>query len=227
MSDSEKQDPPHEEHRETAEPNKLDDTELHEVHAQLMREHREPKENFAPMPLFMVFIFAGLSFWGGVYIVQYSGDFDGFVFDETVRPSEAEPAEPVEFDPFRAGERFYRRNCVACHQADGQGVPGTFPPLVDTDWVEGDKERLIKVVLHGLVGPIEVRGNTYDGVMPGFRGSRDRDIAAVLTWIRTNEWNDADEVDEELVVDVRERYAGRTEPWHVDDLGEPSDPVDE
>ena len=220
MSDSPQQ-PSRPQANPTAEPNKFDDPALHKVHSQLLREKSEPNESFAPMPLFLVFLFAGLSFWAGVYIVKYSGEFDAFVYDETVRPSEDTATTEVTFDPFRAGERFYRRNCMICHQDDGQGVSGAFPPLVSTDWVQGSEERLIKVVLHGLSGPIEVRGNTYNGLMPGFHTSRDRDIAAVLTWIRTNDWgNDAEEITEEEVTAVREQHAGRTSPWTVDELNE-------
>ena len=85
--------------------------------------------------------------------------------------------------------------CVACHLPNGLGQPGAFPPLARSDWVLGDKERLIKISIHGLQGEVLVNGEKYVGVMQGFGqplGSplNDQQIADVLTYIR-NEWGNS------------------------------------
>lgn len=75
--------------------------------------------------------------------------------------------------------------CAACHQSNGQGLPNTFPPLVTSDWVQGDKPRLIKTVLDGLTGPIKVNGEEYNGTMMPFRDNLDdQTIADILTYLR-------------------------------------------
>ncbi len=90
-----------------------------------------------------------------------------------------------------AGERLYNSFCGTCHQRNGQGAPGRFPPLAKTEWVTGSKDRLIRSVVHGLSGEIEVNGETYHGLMPAFDFLSDEDIATILTFIRTHFGNDA------------------------------------
>ncbi|WP_282136719.1 c-type cytochrome [Seonamhaeicola maritimus] len=83
------------------------------------------------------------------------------------------------------GQKIYNTNCAACHQADGNGDV-RFPSLVESDWVSGDKSKLIKVVLEGLDGPIIVNGKPFEGVMPKQDFLSDEDIAKVLSYIRLN-----------------------------------------
>lgn len=84
------------------------------------------------------------------------------------------------------GERIYGNRCVVCHQADGSGIAGNFPPLASHlpafARVEGGREYLIRTVLYGLRGPIEVDGRDYNGVMPAFRRLSDADVAAVVNY---------------------------------------------
>lgn len=101
------------------------------------------------------------------------------------------------------GLKVYNQYCVVCHQADGQGVPNAFPPLIQTDWVLGDKERLIGVVLNGLSGEIEVNGETYNSAMVAHDFLTDEEIAAVITYVRSSFGNDADGVTAEEVAAVR------------------------
>ncbi len=92
-------------------------------------------------------------------------------------PLASTPEERIAF-----GERVYGANCVACHQANGQGLPPAFPPLAGSDFLNADKDRAISVLLNGLDGAITVNGTTFDGVMPALRLS-DEDVANVLTYI--------------------------------------------
>ena len=90
-----------------------------------------------------------------------------------------------------AGKQKFDLYCAACHQTDGKGDGNRFPTLVDTHWVTGDKKRLVQIVLQGIDGPIEVNGETFDGIMPGNQFLSDQDVAEILTYIRTNFGNKA------------------------------------
>ena len=84
------------------------------------------------------------------------------------------------------GKKVYIKTCMVCHQNDGAGVPGLNPPLIKTDWVTGQKNRLINVVLNGLEDPIEVNGEEYSNPMPSMMHLTDQEIADVLTYIRNS-----------------------------------------
>ena len=101
-----------------------------------------------------------------------------------------------------AGQLVYEQNCLSCHQAGGSGVPNLNPPLRGTDWVLGDKTRLINVLLKGLQGQ-EVEGDVYDNAMPAHDFLTDPQIADVLTYIRSNFGNKASAVTAEEVKAVR------------------------
>lgn len=83
-----------------------------------------------------------------------------------------------------AGEATYLANCAACHQPDGKGLTGAFPPLASSDYIRNvPKERLIDVVLKGFSGKVTVNGADYDGVMPALNHLSDTDVANVLSYI--------------------------------------------
>lgn len=209
--------PPTGESRATFEGNKFEDDTLQRVHSQLLREKEEPSENFSYPPLLLVFLFMLLSFGMGVYLIRFSGGFSPFVFNENLAgPGAGADAGPVQKDPLAEGKKVYARNCVACHQADGNGLPGVYPPLVNSDWVQDKPERLIKVVLSGLQGEVVVNGTTYANAMTPFGPLLDDDdIAYVLTYLRTAPEfaNDSYAVSEELVAQVRTEYGSRSEAW--------------
>lgn len=105
------------------------------------------------------------------------------------------------------GASVYTQNCSVCHQTDGSGVPGLYPPLIDTEWINGDETRLISVVLNGLSGPIEVKGENYNNVMPQFSYLDDQEIADLLTYLRQSFDNNSGEITVEAVADVRASQA--------------------
>lgn len=102
-----------------------------------------------------------------------------------------------------AGTKVYNQYCLACHQANGSGVPNMYPPLAKSDWVQGEKERIINVVLKGLSGPIQVNGQAYNQAMPTHNFLSDAQIAATLTYVRQNFGNQADAVSVEEVSKLR------------------------
>ena len=111
----------------------------------------------------------------------------------------AQSSKPAAND---AGKIVYESNCLPCHQIDGSGVPQLNPPLINTDYVKGDKTRLINVVLKGLQGA-EVEGEPYDNPMPAFDFLTDDEVASVLTYIRSNFTNKASAIKKEEVAKVR------------------------
>lgn len=94
---------------------------------------------------------------------------------------------------FERGQQVYLQTCFVCHQTDGQGLPGQFPPLARSDYLMADTARAIRIVLAGQTGKIIVNGRTYDGVMLPLDYLSDEDVAAVLNYAR-NSWGNAGEV---------------------------------
>ena len=89
-----------------------------------------------------------------------------------------------------AGEKAFKSACIACHQVDGKGLPGAFPPLAGSDYLKADKHRAIKNVLQGLTGPVVVNGVTFNSVMPPMSQLPDADLAHALTYAM-NSWGNA------------------------------------
>jgi mono/diheme cytochrome c family protein len=101
------------------------------------------------------------------------------------------------------GKTVYLQNCLTCHQADGGGVPNMNPPLIKTDYVLGDKTRLIKIVLNGFNDRVEIEGEMYNNVMPSLNHLTDKQIADVLTYVRSNFGNKASAVSSAEVKKLR------------------------
>ncbi|MFV8249788.1 copper-containing nitrite reductase [Bdellovibrio bacteriovorus] len=91
------------------------------------------------------------------------------------------PAKTLE-ERLAGGKRIYDSSCFACHQSNGQGLPGAFPPLAKSDFLNNSKEKSISAVIHGLEGPVKVNGKEFNSVMPAQLLS-DEDAANVLTYV--------------------------------------------
>jgi mono/diheme cytochrome c family protein len=101
------------------------------------------------------------------------------------------------------GAKVYQTNCSSCHQANGQGVEGTFPPLAGNPVVTGDPKQVIHIVKYGLNGSIQVSGHTFNGMMPAWgQQLSNADVAAVITYIRSSWGNSAPAVSESDVAGV-------------------------
>jgi len=191
---------------------------VRDVHGAILREKDDPRDGYEPIPLWMVSLFMALVFWGGAYLAFNSGGFQADVFNPAqVSWTGGGGAAKGPPDPMVVGKRLFTANCVACHQATGQGVAGQFPTLVGSEWVltegwHGDN-HLVQILLHGLQGPIQVKGDTYNGAMPPWKQLKDDQIASILTYIR-NEWgNSASPITAEQVAKIREETAAQTEPY--------------
>ena len=135
----------------------------------------------------------------------------------------ASPLTPEQEKRVQAGQQLYAMVCAACHQPNGAGNPAVAPPLAGSDWVTGPPERLVRVVLHGLYGPVEVNGQTWNLNMPALGASGlfdDEKIAGVLSYVRRAWGNAAVPVDPALVAKVRAETAARTLPWRAEELAQ-------
>ena len=101
------------------------------------------------------------------------------------------------------GKTIYTTYCLACHQADGSGVPGLNPPLIKTKWVLGDKKQLVTILLKGMDEPIEVDGEEYSNVMASHAFLKDQEVADVLNYVRNSFGNKASGVTSAEVKAVR------------------------
>ncbi len=138
----------------------------------------------------------------------------GYIEQEPIRPLLA-----AEQRLFERGQVLYTETCVQCHQSSGRGEPGKAPTLRQTRFVLGDPERLMKILMHGLVGPMQVGGQNWDAEMPAFV-AKDEDLAAVATFLRREWGHGVDPVTPELVRKVREDNRGRIQPWRSEELGD-------
>ena len=151
---------------------------------------------------------------GKVWRVMYTGDRTAFGERELAGMLERKNASHIRTpheihdnlmkdDKLSEGHTLYFRYCSSCHQDDGHGAGGRFPSLVETDWVTGDKSRLINIVLEGMEGIIEVKGVSFNGIMPKHNFLKDDEIATILTYIRTNFGNEASAITTDDVAKVR------------------------
>ena len=130
-----------------------------------------------------------------------------------VRPLTAE--EQKRFDQ---GKELFLISCGACHQPHGMGQEGLAPPLLESEWVLGTPQRLVRIVLHGLHGPINVKGRTFQLDMPALGVFDDDQIAAILTFIRREWGHTAGPVESELVKRIRAETEKREDAWSEAEL---------
>ncbi|HUG58887.1 MAG TPA: cytochrome c [Candidimonas sp.] len=179
------------------------------------REMPEPYEGNRPIPWLVIIIVAGLFASAIAYIwINYQtnpasyGDHRSVVDFKVAAPSEGGMVD---------GAQIYTAQCLACHQATGQGLAGVFPPLAGSEWVVGKESLAIQIVLHGVTGDLTVNGVHYNGHMPTFKDKLgDAEIAAVISHIRTSFGNSASKVDAAKVKAEREATAAHAEPWNGD-----------
>lgn len=195
------------------------------VHGAVLREKREPDEGREPAPVwFTTFLFV-MFFWAGAYLFNYSGGFRSDVFDETqvTWGPVKNAASPQAVAPIAAGRRVFTANCVACHQSTGAGVPGQYPPLVDSEVVLSTggygANHLVQVVMNGLAGPLTVKGTAYNGSMPPWKDVlTDEQIGNVLTYIRQEWGNKAPAISKDNVASIRAKVGTRSQPWTEHEL---------
>lgn len=130
-----------------------------------------------------------------------------------------------ELASFKRGKEHYttKAACFGCHGGDGKGVPNLGPPLAPSEWVTESPERLTKLLLHGMTGPVKVNGTLYKpaAAMPGIKDNpslSDQDIADVVNYIRNAWGNKAKTIDSSLIKEVRSGTAKRAIPYTAEEL---------
>lgn len=183
-----------------------------------MRERVDPSEKQHPLPWFVVMLIGAMAMWGVFYIYGMNTALSSRYGDSRT-PGALEPP------PSRAaagtavttatidGAQIYASKCAACHQGTGLGIPGVFPPLAGSEWVQGSEKVLVQIPLRGVTGALQVKGVTYKGAMPSFSTLSDEEIAAVLTHVRGQWGNGAPPVVAATVKAGREASKARTTPW--------------
>ncbi len=152
---------------------------------------------------------------GRIWRITYSGDESGYT-DPTLTQPESD-RELIVASSEGPGAEIYMQYCATCHQSGGGGVPDEFPPLLNTEGVAGDKGRLIRVVLHGMQGPMQVNREQYDEIMPAHGFLDDGEVAAVLTYVRSTFGDNPDPVLDSEVLLVR-HGDNRDLPWPAAEL---------
>ncbi|MCS6838288.1 MAG: cytochrome c [Bdellovibrionaceae bacterium] len=202
-----------------------------EVAPCVQEEAPEPEEGKNPWP-YAVWLFFGIMIgWGATYLalevphgqVEF-GDVRDQLKSQMIRNSVevTDSSETLNKSKVDGGQ-IYASVCASCHQASGQGLPGAFPPLDGSPWVIQNKFIPAKIILKGLTGPIEVKGVTFNGVMPGFENQlSSEEIAAVVNFIRS-QWSnrESDVLTGEEVQTLQKQLSGKKTPWTADELKSP------
>jgi mono/diheme cytochrome c family protein len=168
----------------------------------------EPSVGKSSIPMWLVILFALLFYWSQLYLNNNAGGFSAEVytpFDSLEEVAAANPQDPGA-KKRAMGREVYEKTCFACHQLNGLGKENMAPPLVGSEWVlapHGD--RIARIVLNGLTGPIAVKGQEWNLTMVPWRDLYDDEhIAAVLTFIRSRLGdNKASEIDPAVVKAAR------------------------
>lgn len=126
-------------------------------------------------------------------------------------PSQAPPAKTKAEPP---GRSLFVANCSTCHQQDGRGVLGQYPALGGSEWLTGEPDASIAIVLKGLEGEITVNGETFNSQMPTLDLLSDGEVAEILTYVRSSWGNSASAVSQQQVAAVRARLKDRNRPWN-------------
>jgi mono/diheme cytochrome c family protein len=187
-------------------------------------EYIEPGEEHRGYPLLFVCLVCAFFAWGGWYTQRYSAGYTALAYDENVSGLAGKTNAPVVIDPYVLGRRIFGDTCAKCHQMDGLGVAGQYPPLAQSEWVLAEgPARMIRIVLDAVQGPIKVKGVEYNNVMTPWRDTlTDTQIAAVITYVRTQkDWgHNASAVAPEAVTAIRKKTKDRPAigPWTVPEL---------
>lgn len=192
-------------------------SDLNKSHEAQKREMPEPSEGNGPVPWLVRGVIVGLFIWSAWYIWFMYNDIPPAFGDlrtaADFRVDKATASASGDASAAVNGGKLYATHCTACHQANGDGIAGVFPPLGGSEWVQGEPEVLLQILLHGIHGELIVDGVVYNGDMPPFGHTfDDAELAAVATFIRTDFGNDASEVTEEQAAEQR-AAVDRSEPW--------------
>jgi mono/diheme cytochrome c family protein len=200
---------------------------VQEVHAAIQREKREPRVGLEPLSIWLIAIYGLAIFAGGAYLGRYSGNFSGDGLDPMMGLPPAKKGggaqgeqQQVELSPRDRGKKIFSANCQTCHQANGQGVPGQYPPLAGSEFTNGGSRRMAMIVMKGLQGPVKVKGQQYGSAVmqPWDKTLTDQKIADVMTYERSEWGNQASPVTAEQIAALRKELASHPESYSEHDI---------
>src|SRR4030088_426725 len=179
-----------------------------------------PRMDKRPIPGWLFAVIGVGIFWSGAYLFSYSGGFAADVFDYKPKYGAQAAAAAGPPDPKVLGKKLFSANCVTCHQANGQGQPGQFPPLAGSEFVLGDaSNRLIAIVLKGLQGQVQVKGQAFNNAIPAWEGQyTDQQQAAIVSYVRSDWGTNAPEIPPEAVKTMRDELKNRKDQWTLAEL---------
>lgn len=138
-----------------------DEDSIFRMHMAAMREMEEPRDGISPTPVtYIVACFLYL-LCGGFYMGYYGGTWTGDGLSE--RPIAGSAAALPPQDPMKLGREVFN-SCMQCHQESGLGVPGSYPPLAGSEYVLGDKRRLVAILMNGISGEFVVKGQSLSNI---------------------------------------------------------------
>jgi len=178
-------------------------------------ESRAPAIGLAPMPAWLVGVIGVAFFWAGGYLFSFSGGFKSDVFEYEPKFGVVGGGAAVAADPKLVGKALFSANCVTCHQANGEGLPGQYPPLAGSEVLLGQAlNHTIAIVLKGLQGPLTVNGQAFNNSMQAWEDQySDQQLASILTYERSDWGNNGGPVTAEMVKQVRNQIKDRKEQW--------------
>lgn len=178
---------------------------------------KKPTEGLFPIPA-LIFLLSGIiMFFGGGYVSNNFKEYGVNAFNIDFIGKHNGDSNPT-IQTLGNGKNIYLMQCQQCHQSEGLGLPGVYPPLSESPWLNDDGERIVKLLLFGMNGPLQLMGKNYNGNMPSFGALRDIEINSVVNYIR-DEWGNNDlSVDENLVKNIRDKYSNRSFPWTPEEL---------
>ncbi len=202
---------------------------VQETHSAIVREKVEPLVGREPLSLWLIAIYGLAVFFGGAYLGRYAGNWSGDGLDylgsaprvaSHTGSAGAGAEQAAELTPAEKGKKIFAANCATCHQANGLGVAGQYPPLAGSEIVNEGARRPVMIVLKGLQGPLTVKGQHYGSAVmqPWEKTLTDQKISDVLTYVRQEWGNTAGPVSAEGVAAMRKDFAGRAESWTEPDL---------
>ena len=200
---------------------------VHEVHAAIQREKREPRVGLEPLSIWLIAVYGLALFTGGAYLGRFSGNFSGDGLDPMGGPPPSKKVngptdhpEQAELSPHDRGKKIFAANCQTCHQANGQGVPGQYPPLAGSEFTIGGSRRMAMIVMKGLQGPVKVKGQTYGSAVmqPWDKTLTDQKVADVITYERSEWGNTASPVTAEQIAALRKELASHPESYTEHDI---------
>jgi mono/diheme cytochrome c family protein len=209
-----------------------------DLHDAVRREKTVPPSGREPLRFGRMILGFILLLVAAGYLGAYSNGFrDSIYVSDSYRPKPrpsiggvgAEGTQVAWIDKWMKEGKIVYGNCLPCHQANGMGLPGVFPPLKGSEWVNGGTSVMAAILLKGINGPFTVAGQQYNGVMQPWETLSDEKIAQVMTYVR-REFGEVSEGDygvvtAEMIAAAREKFSGRKVPW--DEAGLKALPIDE